>query len=263
MASNVCRLECSSRWRAGAVCSRDASLGERQLTDNRNETTLYSNAFFDRQSAGSLATARVILKELTKVARIRSVVDVGCGVGPWLRAALELGVDRVTGLDGDHVDPGRLLVERPLFVPCDLEKDKLDQIVGGMRFDLAMSLEVAEHLSADRAHSFVAEFCRLSDLFLFSAAIPGQGGTNHVNEQWPDYWASRFEEHGCACFDVMRPRVWHRDECEWWYLQNVLLFARRGTVAFQVASRLGAPVVEHPMRLVHPRMLQHFGWRLG
>ena len=233
------------------------------MTDDKSETTLYSDAFFDSQSVGSLATARVILKELTDIASIRSLVDVGCGVGPWLRAALELGVDRVSGLDGDYVNRGRMLVAPSLFVPCDLEKHKLDQAVGGVRFDLAVSLEVAEHLSADRAPAFVAEFCRLSDLFLFSAAIPGQGGTNHVNEQWPDYWAVLFKQHGCVCFDVVRPRVWHRDECEWWYLQNVLLFARLGTVAFEVASRLGAPVAEQPMRLVHPRMLQHYGWRLG
>jgi hypothetical protein len=225
--------------------------------------TLYSDAFFDELSAGSLTTARIILQELSAVVPIRSVVDVGCGVGPWLRAALELGVERAIGLDGDYVDRGRLLVEPSLFVPCNLEKDRLGQAVAGARFDLAMSLEVAEHLSVGRAHSFVVEFCELSDLFLFSAAIPGQGGTNHVNEQWPEYWAALFEERGCACFDVMRPRLWHREECEWWYLQNVFVFARRGTVAFEVASRLGAPVVERPMRLVHPRMLEHFGWRLG
>jgi len=126
-----------------------------------------------------------------------------------------------------------------------------------------MCLEVAEHLSEDRARSFVAELCSLSNLFLFSAAIPGQGGVNHVNEQWPDYWAALFQEHGCACFDVMRPRLWYRDECEWWYIQNILVFARRNTVAFEVASRFGAPVLERPMRLVHPRMLAHYGWRFA
>jgi SAM-dependent methyltransferase len=256
-------VACAQQIASGKVSVIRNLLKEELVMNDKNETTLYSDSFFDHQSAGSLATARVILKELTDFAPIRSIVDVGCGVGPWLRAALELGVDRVTGLDGDYVDRGRLLVEPSLFVPCDLEKDRLDQAVGFVRFDVAISLEVAEHLSAERARSFVAELCRLSDLFLFSAAIPGQGGSNHINEQWPDYWAALFEQHGCACFDVVRPRVWHRDECEWWYLQNALLFARRGTVAFQVASRLGAPIVGPAMRLVHPRMLQHFGWRLG
>ena len=224
---------------------------------------LYSNNFYEPHSAGGFATARVILKELTSAIPIRSVVDVGCGVGPWLRAARELGVVQTIGLDGDYVDRGRLLVDPSLFLQCDLENDDLSQIVGATRFDLAICLEVAEHLSAERAPSFVAEFSGLSDLFLFSAAIPGQGGTNHINEQWPDYWAVLFEKHGCACFDIIRPRVWHREECQWWYLQNALVFARRGTVAFELVSRLGAPVAEQPMRLVHPRMLAHFGWRLG
>jgi len=223
----------------------------------------YSGAFFDRLSAGSLATARIILKELTTVVPIRSVVDIGCGVGPWLRTALELGVGRAIGLDGDYIDRGRLMIEPSLFRQCNLEMDGLVQVVGGEHFDLAVSLEVAEHLSADRAPSFIAELCSLSNLFLFSAAIPGQGGDNHVNEQWPDYWATLFQEHDCACFDVMRPRLWYRDECEWWYIQNILIFARRNTEAFEAASLFGAPVPERPMRLVHPRMLAHFGWRLG
>jgi len=226
------------------------------------KATVYSGAFFDQLSAGSLATARITLKELTSVVPIRSVVDIGCGVGPWLRAALELGVERGIGLDGNHVDRGRLMIEPRLFRECDLEVGGLAQTLGGERFDLAMSLEVAEHLSLDRADSFVAELCSLSNLFLFSAAIPGQGGIHHVNEQWPDYWAALFQEHDCACFDVIRPRLWYRDECEWWYIQNTLVFARRNTEAFEAASRFGAPVLERPMRLVHPRMLAHYGfWR--
>jgi hypothetical protein len=233
---------------------------ENKVTSDLN-APLYSDTFFDHQSGGSLATARIILKELTSVIPIKSVIDVGCGVGSWLRAALDLGIERAAGLDGDYVDRGRLLIEPSLLLRCDLENDSLTQVVGTAHFDLAMSLEVAEHLSASRARSFIAEFCGLSDLFLFSAAIPGLGGTHHVNEQWPDYWASLFEEHACACFDVMRPRLWHRDECDWWYLQNILIFARRGTAALEVASHLGAPVADRPMRLVHPRMLQHFGWR--
>ena len=224
------------------------------------KATAYSGVFFDQLSAGSLATARITLKELTSVVPIRSVVDIGCGIGPWLRAALELGVERAIGVDGNHVDHGRLMIEPKLFRQCDLGVGGLAQTLSGERFDLAMCLEVAEHLSADRADSFVAELCSLSNLVLFSAAIPGQGGINHVNEQWPDYWAALFQEHGCACFDVMRPRLWYRYECDWWYIQNTLVFARRNTVAFEDASRFGAPVLDRPMRLVHPRMLAHYGF---
>jgi SAM-dependent methyltransferase len=222
--------------------------------------TPYSSEFYDSQAAGSLVTARVILRELTSVSPIKSIVDVGCGVGPWLKAASELGVARTIGLDGDYVDRGRLLKELSQFISCDLEKENLNQAVGNESFELVMCLEVAEHLPAERAQTFIEQLCGLSNLVLFSAAIPGQGGTNHINEQWPDYWSLLFENQRFACFDVLHPRIWHREECEWWYLQNILLFARRGTRAFELASHLGAPVSERPMGLVHPRMLRHFGW---
>lgn len=111
----------------------------------------------------------------------------------------------------------------------------------------------------------MAELCALGDLVLFTAALPNQGGTNHLNEQWPGYWAALFAEHGFSCFDVLRPRTWNRDDCDWWYVHNVLLFARGGTPAHAAASRLGPPCT--PASLVHPRMLAHVvesaGGRIG
>jgi SAM-dependent methyltransferase len=217
--------------------------------------SVYSHQFFDQQSAGSLASAHVVLKALFDIASFESVVDVGCGVAPWLRAAKDFGVNYVVGLDGDYVDRKCLLVEPVCFRPCDLEAEDLRRVVGDDGpFDLAICMEVAEHLSAGRAPAFVRELCSLSDFVLFSAAIPGQGGTNHVNEQWPEYWAAMFANNSFVCFDVLRPCLWSREECKWWYIQNVLLFAKRDTKASEIAARLGPPVAS-PMPLVHPRTL--------
>lgn len=220
--------------------------------------TVYSRQFYEKQSAGSLASARVVLGELRKAVSFKSAVDVGCGVAPWLKVAIELGAERALGVDGRYVEQDHLLVEPALFQPCDLEADCLTDAVGARGpFDLAICMEVAEHLSSERAASFVAELCGLSDLVLFSAAIPGQGGTNHINEQWPGYWSALFDANDFDCFDVLRPRLWEREECEWWYLQNVLLFARRGSASWSLASSLGAPQTAPPMSLVHPRVLPH------
>jgi len=217
--------------------------------------SVYSHQFFDQQSAGSLASAHVVLKVLFDIAPFKSVVDIGCGLAPWLRAAKDFGVNYAVGLDGDYVDRKRLLVEPVCFRPCDLEAEDPRRVVGddGL-FELAICMEVAEHLSARRAPAFVTELCGLSDLVLFSAAIPGQGGTNHVNEQWPEYWAAMFANNSFVCFDVLRPCLWSHEECEWWYIQNALLFAKRDTKASGIAARLGPPAVS-PMPLVHPRML--------
>jgi hypothetical protein len=112
-----------------------------------------------------------------------------------------------------------------------------------------LSLEVAEHLPATSGPSFVATLCGLGDVVLFSAAIPHQGGTNHINETWPGYWNALFREQGFECFDVVRSVLWMRPEVEWWYAQNALIFAKRPS---WLRERL-EPVVE-PMPCVHPRL---------
>ena len=102
----------------------------------------------------------------------------------------------------------------------------LNQDIGvSRRFDLAMSVEVAEHLPAARAASFVGTLARLADVVLFSAAVPGQSGTFHINEQWPTYWISLFAENGFNPIDVIRPAVWTDERVGFWYAQNVFLYA--------------------------------------
>src|SRR4029077_10896833 len=123
---------------------------------------VYPHQFFDQQSAGSSASAHVVLKVLFDIAPFKSVVDVGCGVAPWLRAAKDFGVNYTVGLDGDYVDRKRLLVEPVCFRPCDLETGDLRRIVGDDEpFDRAIWMEEAEHLSARRAPAFVTELLRL------------------------------------------------------------------------------------------------------
>jgi len=227
---------------------------ERSLVQPR--TKPYSQEFYDEHSAGSLRSARIILRELFDVVPIKSIIDIGCGNGPWLRAAKELGAERVTGVDGDYVSRELLLIEPKEFRQCDLETEDLCQAVqSDVPADLAICVEVAEHLSDRRASSFIAEICSVSDLVLFSAAIPGQVGMNHINVQWPDYWATLFANNDFLCFDVLRPRIWDTEQCEWWYVQNVLLFAKQQTLAFEQAERLGHVTPTPLRRQVHPRML--------
>ncbi len=216
--------------------------------------TFYSSSFYDGQSTQSLTSARVILGTLFTSFQPTSVVDVGCGVGPWLRAAQELGVTDILGLDGDYIDPSALMIDQSAFIAIDLETQRVRNISGlndGRRFDLVISVEVAEHLSFSRAASFVEDLTSLGDMILFSAAVPFQGGEHHVNEQWPEFWALLFRAHEYECLDTIRPLVWGRDDVEWWYAQNVLLFYRKGS---QVASRFQprAFPAHAGLALVHP-----------
>jgi hypothetical protein len=213
---------------------------------------LYTSDFFDFHAAGSLESARIILREAFQLYRPRSVVDVGCGIGSWLRAAGELGVDDVLGIDGDYVSREKLLIPLPKFQSRDLEEEILKEASPGRLFGLVICVEVAEHLPPERASSLVDELCALGDLVLFSAAVPGQGGIGHINERWPDYWSAHFARNGFACFDNLRPRLWDEPRVEVWYLQNVFFFARHGTPAFNALMAECAPTPS-PRPLLHPR----------
>ena len=200
----------------------------------------YDRAFFEQQSAASLRSARVVLGKVFPVLQPARVLDVGCGTGPWMRAALDLGAAAVLGVDGDYVDRGMLLVDPGQFIPADLTSHRLRDVLGGRAdtpFDLIVCMEVAEHLPFERAPSFVAELCSMADAILFSAAVPFQFGTNHINEQWPEFWSILFRANGFACFDFLRADLWAAPDVDWWYAQNAFLFARDGSAA---ASRLPA-----------------------
>lgn len=170
-----------------------------------------------------------------------SMVDIGCGAGHWLAVAAELGVKDILGIDGEWALRAQLAIPRDKFIEHDLRSPlKL-----GRRFDVALSLEVAEHLPESQARAFVETLCEAADRVVFSAAIPGQGGRHHINEQWPDYWAELFRGLGYECYDVLRPRIWDNPRVLWYYAQNCLIFTRTGTL-----SQLGTPAT--PLSLVHP-----------
>jgi len=210
-------------------------------------STPYDREFFDFLDAGSLASARVVLPTLFDFYRPQSVVDIGCGEGAWLRVAEDNGVADILGIDGTYVDCARLLIQQHQFQACDLKA----RIQLPRRFDLAISLEVAEHLPNDRSTSFVADLCQLSDVVLFSAAMPYQGGTDHVNEQWLEFWAILFRKNNYVAYDLLREKVWNHKEVEFWYQQNLIVFVNTDRTEIKLpaeclADRKGLSFI-HPL----------------
>ena len=205
----------------------------------------YDAEFFQRVSSSARRSAAAMLDDLERLVTPSSVLDVGCGLGSWLAEWRSRGVTDVYGIDGEYVDLASLEIPHENFQAMDLSQlsEPFDL---GRQFGLVQSLEVAEHLEERNAASFVASLVRHSDTVLFSAAIPGQGGDSHVNEQWPTYWIRLFAEHGYLPYDVVRPRIWTDQRIDWWYRQNALLFARTGS--------FGTPGA---VDLVHPEMLNN------
>ena len=171
-----------------------------------------------------------------------SLLDVGCGTGTWLKAAIDLGIPDVFGVDGVEVPADKLHVQdkkirhQDLTRPWNLNK----------RFDAVICLEVAEHLDSAFAHILIDALVQHSDQIYFSAACPGQTGQHHVNCQWPGYWQRLFNECGFACEDSIRWLIWDDSRIEPWYRQNIFL-ARRDMAAAGHEPRIKA--------VLHPAML--------
>lgn len=183
----------------------------------------YSVGFYHELEPESYVSAKETLSIVFGLFDIKSVVDFGCGTGSWLRAAHDLGATRVTGLDGPWISKP-LLVD-PSIELITTELDKSAPVTA--TYDLAMSVEVAEHLPASRADSFVRDICAAAPRVLFGGAVPGQGGTSHINEQWQSYWADRFEQNGYLPVDVIRPQLARNQRVNTWYRNNTLLYVRR------------------------------------
>jgi hypothetical protein len=160
-----------------------------------------------------------------------------------------VGAPDILGIDGPHVSAD-LRISPNSFLAHDLTKElHLDR-----RFDLAMSIEVAEHLEPAHARRFVADLVRLAPAVLFSAAIPGQGGAHHVNEQWPPYWIELFAEHGYTAVDCIRPRFWDDPAVHYWYAQNMFLMVAEDLAVAPKMVALVARQPQLPARVVHPGM---------
>lgn len=214
----------------------------------------YDKAFFDDIEPASLQSAEIVVPILTDLVRPNSVVDVGCGSGAWLSVFKRLGVMKVLGLDGNYVERKSLLIEEDEFVPVDLT---MPFPVAG-RFDLALCLEVAEHLPAQSAQRFVESLCKLAPVICFSAAVPGQGGIQHLNEQWPVYWEGLFRAAGFVVLDPVRPLIWQDRRVAWYYRQNLLLIARSDVVdTSEVYRTLAGIYANNDMILLRDHVLAY------
>lgn len=205
---------------------------------------MYDFNFFQSEGDRALSSAEIIVPLILSRLDVKNVIDFGCGTGQWLNAFKNYKPEiEVLGIDGDYAEKFSKLSSSE-FLSADLTKE----IALGTKFSLAISLEVAEHLPSNCADVFVKNICSHSDIVLFSAAIPYQGGTHHVNEQYPRYWQEKFFENEYVLCDCIRGGVWN--SCaEWFYKQNMFFYVRRDKQEFLLEKFKDIP---KPLDCIHP-----------
>lgn len=236
---------------AGSLAQLGAKM---KKTSQNNLADFYDEDFYKAQVDDSLASGVKYAKALSLQYHPKSVIDIGCGRGTWLKAFKEIGAENLVGIDGDWNDQKNMVDQSIRFIGVDLNAPMANANIG--RFDLAMSLEVAEHLEPTSAGPFVNSLTELSDVVMFGAAYTKQGGRNHINEQPHSYWAELFKERGYRPFDLFRSRFWGDKEIPFWYQQNTFLYVLEGSPLFTTLENHGHGPMENLAFLdcVHPEL---------
>jgi SAM-dependent methyltransferase len=195
----------------------------------------------------NFSAARQILPFLLELKSVTSIIDIGCGTGTWLATARELGVEKILGIDGVNLNQDDLKIPIDNFINCDLTTP----INLNTKFDMLFCLEVAEHLPELNATAFVEMLTYHSDFIVFSAAIPGQDGQNHLNEQWPDYWQKLFFKYGYYPSEILRNYFWSNKDIEWWYRQNIIIYAPE-----KILTSLSLDISEEVKSIIHPDLFK-------
>lgn len=218
-------------------------------------TEKYSSGFYDEFKDTAYQSAMIVAPLILEATKAKSVMDIGCGIGAWLKAFQDCGIDDVCGVDGPWVKTEELLIPKDRFIVRELEKS----ITIDKTADLAISLEVAEHVEKKSADMFVEGLTRIAPVILFSAAIPMQGGVRHVNEQWPDYWEKKFAERGYVAVDYMRRKIWADERVSFFYAQNMVVYVKKEKLAdyplLEASYRTGN---DRALSFVHPHMYLSF-----
>lgn len=161
------------------------------------------------------------LKIVRRYVPFASVVDFGCGIGGWLTAAKMLGAEKVTGIEGAWIRDTATLLSDDEIVVADLSSERLDY---RRSFDLCLSIEVAEHLPESSAGLFCQNLTDAASFIVFSAALVGQTGIGHINEQNPRYWVDRFWDLNFVPLELVRPAISGEPAMYPWLTQNVIAF---------------------------------------
>lgn len=207
-----------------------------------------NSRYIHKEDVHNLQSPKQIVPILINLFSPKSVVDIGCGLGTFLHEFNKNGVNDYMGIDGPWVDVKKLSKNINLDHFRTMNFD--ENISINKKYDLALCLEVIEHINEKYATRMVNNLSNLSDVVVFSAAIPFQGGQNHINEQWLDYWQKEFEDNNYSLFDIIRPMIWNNPDIFYWYKQNIVVFINNNRK--DIIESLGNSTEKPILNMVHP-----------
>ena len=187
------------------------------------------------ESVHNLLAPTAIVNEIMRLINPKSVLDIGCGIGTFLHCFKKSGLTDVLGIDGEWVN--KEILNKYILPDEFLEMDLEETFYLERKFDLVICLEVAEHISESASDKLINNIINAGKVVLFSAPIPFQGGQNHINEQWLDFWVKKFSKHKYILHDVLKPMLWNNPDIFFWYKQNIVLFTSRD-YKFQIEFEL-------------------------
>lgn len=155
----------------------------------RYNLSIYDKGFFEFNQKEGLSMAEWFIPLLIKQFNPTSLADVGCGTGHYLKVAKNMGIKEIFGIEGSDSAFEQMLVGKEYVRQGDLR----DKIGGLKKYDLVISIEVAEHIDEEYVDNYLFNLSSLSNRILMTAAPPGQGGTAHVNEKPHSWWIEKFK----------------------------------------------------------------------
>lgn len=192
------------------------------------EEHIYNDKFFENTIKLEADSAANFVKIILQHYSPKSLIDIGCGAGIYLKEFESRGINNLLGLDGSTSAGNKFLVDRTKLIIHDLAQP----ISFDNRFDLCLCLEVAEHLRPEDADGLIRTLTDASDQIVFTAATPGQGprSIGHINEQPHEYWIDRFKafgyEYNQQLSEIMRKEM-ELDGVVWWIVNNLMLFSKK------------------------------------
>lgn len=203
----------------------------------------YDSSWLESVSGSNWNSATTLVPLIVGKYQPKSVVDFGCGLGIWGRALLDISPQtKYLGIDGPYVNTDMLKIPTEFFMPKDL-----NYFIEVGSFEMAFCLETIEHIEPENSENLIQSLVRSSNRIVFSGAIPNQGGTHHVNEQWLSYWIEKFGKHGYIADFNLRKEIWNDDKIQYHYRQNVVIFEKSTT--YSTESSRSCEIID----AVHPQ----------